>query len=112
MHKSRLEQLFSFLEAAPNDPFTLYSIAYEYMQAGDFQEAIKYFLRLKEADPEYVGLYYHLGRCWAEIEEEEKAIATYRAGMAIAERKRDPHALSELRGALNQALGMDFEDDF
>lgn len=111
MHTERLTQLFSFLEIDPKDSFTLYSIAYEYLQNDEWDLAIEYFERLKNLHPDYVGTYYHLGKTLERIGKQEKAIAIYREGMVQAQKKKAFQPLSELQGALNSALGLDFEDD-
>ena len=74
MDNTILERLFSFLETAPNDSFTLYSIAYEYKKLQNYKEARQYFSRLKENDPAYVGLYYHLGGVLEQLDQPEAAM--------------------------------------
>ncbi|MFN0200861.1 MAG: tetratricopeptide repeat protein [Bacteroidia bacterium] len=107
----RLAQLFSFLELDANDAFTLYSIAYEYVQSGNLAEGIVYFERLLAMHPEYVGAYYHLAKCYQRTNQPEKAAASYEKGMEIAEKKKDFHALSELKNAyLNFEMGLDDEE--
>lgn len=107
----RLTQLFQFLEMAPNDPFTLYSIAHEYQQAGDLQEARGYLERILTAKPDYVGAYYHLADIQRQMGESDLAESTYRTGMKTALAKRDHHAFNELQRGLNRLLGLDFEDE-
>lgn len=100
----RLQQLFAFLEKAPQDSFTRYSIAYEYMRLGDWSEAEKHFLQLRKDDPDYVGLYYHLGKLYAQQENFEEAIKVYDQGLQTTEKVGDRHAHSELMRARQQAL--------
>ncbi|MEO1448215.1 MAG: tetratricopeptide repeat protein, partial [Bacteroidota bacterium] len=85
----RLTQLYKFLELAPDDAFTLYSIAHEYQQGGDLQKARSYFERLLEAQPTYVGAYYHLADIQKQQGEAEVAENTYRTGMKTALAQRD-----------------------
>ena len=99
----RLQQLFSFLEKAPEDSFTRYSIAYEYLRQGDLIEAEKHFLTLKNNDPDYVGLYYHLGKLYAMQENHEQAVSIYDEGLEVAARVGDSHAHGELMRARQQA---------
>ncbi|MEL7533513.1 MAG: tetratricopeptide repeat protein [Bacteroidota bacterium] len=112
MDNPRLQRLFDFLKKAPNDAFTLYSIAYEYQQMEDWAEAQKHFERLKSLHPDYIGLYYHLGAVLERQGQNEQAVDIYKAGIALAQQKRERHALSELQSALNTALGLDDEEDW
>ncbi|MEO0468626.1 MAG: tetratricopeptide repeat protein [Bacteroidota bacterium] len=112
MDQTRLDRLFTFLQRAPEDAFTLYSIAYEYVQMAEWDEALNYFTKLKALHPDYVGLYYHLGKTYERLDQKETAISTYEEGLVVAQKQKDFHARSELQRALNQATGLDFEDDF
>ena len=108
MTKDRLEQLLKFLDAAPEDSFTLYSIAYEYMQMGDHAQAIAFFQRLLKTDPAYLGAYYQLGQVLAHNDQKEEAVAVFEAGIKLARQKKDTHTLAELNNARNNLL---YEDD-
>lgn len=109
MTSTRLSQLFNFLESSPNDSFILFAIAKEYEKLGDNENALKYYLKLTENDPNYVGTYYHLGKLYEQNDEIKTAFFTYKKGMEIAKKAGDRHALSELAGA-KMELGDD--DDF
>jgi len=103
----RLEQLFSFLQADPNDTFTLYSIAYEYMQLRDFPKAIEYFEQLRTVNPNYTGLYYHLGIVYEKVGQPEKGMEIFQKGIEIASEMKDQHALSELKNIYqNREMGI------
>jgi len=108
MNNDRLAQLFRFLEKSPDDSFTLYSIAYEYMRGGEYKSALTYFKELKAQDPQYVGLYYHLGKVYELLDQISMAKQTYQVGIAIAEQQKDTHAKSELERALTNIL---YEED-
>ena len=112
MQSERLTQLFTFLEADPKDAFTLYSIAYEYLQQNELSKAVEYFEKLRAIHPDYVGTYYHLGATLEQQQKKEEAIEVYKKGIEVARMKKAFHPLSELQGALNRALGLDFEDDW
>lgn len=101
MNESRLQQLFHFLELAPDDAFTLYSIAYEYMQGEEYEQSLEYWDRLKKISPDYVGMYLHLGRLYEKIKRPDKALETYEEGILIARSQKNLHALSELQAAID-----------
>ncbi|MEM9983695.1 MAG: tetratricopeptide repeat protein [Bacteroidota bacterium] len=99
----RLQQLFAFLEKAPQDSFTRYSIAYEYLAQGDLSKALEHFNLLKSHDPQYLGLYYHLGKVHERLEDYTQAIHVYDEGLEIARQQKDAHAEGELLRARQQA---------
>jgi len=105
----RLQLLQQILEKSPNDSFTLFAIAKEYEGAGDVDQALAGYLRLRDTDPGYVGLYYHLGKLFEKINRPDEALQTYRTGMDVARKAGDMHAYSELNGA---RLEIDEEDEF
>lgn len=95
----RLKQLQDFLKASPDDSFILFAIAKEHEKLKDTDKAIAQFIELKNIDPDYVGLYYHLGKLYEAKEDFDEAVATYQLGMDVAKKQGDKHALSELAGA-------------
>lgn len=105
----RLSVLQQMLQNNPNDSFTLFAIAKEFEGKGNDKEALLWFERLRAANPGYVGLYYHLGKLYERLEDIEKALEAYDAGIAVARAANNMHALNELSMArLNIA---DPEDD-
>jgi tetratricopeptide (TPR) repeat protein len=111
MQTTRLTKLLEFLASDPNDPFVLYALATEYNTSNQEEKAFYYYNKLIEEHPDYVGTYYHLGKLYEKTQQSEKAIAVYKNGMLVARRKNDGHAFSELQGACNSAMGLDYEDD-
>lgn len=107
MTSPRLQQLFNFLKESPNDSFILFAIAKEYEKLGGMEKALEYYKKLVEVDAHYVGTYYHLGKLYEEIEQEQDALVTYQQGIEIAKALKDQHSLSELMGAkMNLELEM------
>ncbi|WP_317047128.1 tetratricopeptide repeat protein [Pedobacter nutrimenti] len=100
-----------FFESDPGDPFVVYALATEYNNLNDIEKAFHYYHILLSDHPDYVGTYYHLGKLYEKEQQKDKAIETYRTGMLVARNKRDNHAFSELQGAYNGAMGLDYEDD-
>ncbi len=106
----RLKALLDFLDEDPDDTFTRFALAQEYLKRGDTEEARAYFEGLVERDPEYVGTYYHLGKLYEASGRKADAVSTYKSGINIARSRRDIHALSELQSALSQAEGIGFDE--
>ncbi|MGV3528482.1 MAG: tetratricopeptide repeat protein [Flavisolibacter sp.] len=98
----RIETLKSYLSENPTDNFLQYALALEYIKAGDDGKALELLERLLQNDETYVGSYYHLGKLLERLQQEEKAIATYEKGIAMAKQAGDRHAANELRSALEE----------
>jgi tetratricopeptide (TPR) repeat protein len=107
---TRLEQLLSFYADDPNDPFTIYAIATEY-RAAEPHRALGYYQTLLDEHPDYVGTYYHAGKLLEQLQKPEEAEKVYRRGLQVSRRAGQLHAASELQQALNQLLGLDYEDE-
>ncbi len=108
---NRLEQLLQFLEESPDDAFVNYCLALEYIKNEDFETALQYFQYLIENHPNYTGTYYHLGKLYENLNNRDKAIQIYDAGLAITRRLEDRHAYSELLAAKNELVN-DFDIEF
>lgn len=109
MHTNfRIKFLLDFLEKEPNDAFTLYALALEYLKE-DTTKALFYFEKLIAEQPEYAPTYYHLAQLYLDLEENEKAKATYLMGIEMARKVQDTHALKELEKAYQRFL---YEEDF
>ncbi|MBK9254954.1 MAG: hypothetical protein IPM42_05655 [Saprospiraceae bacterium] len=107
MLQSRLEKLQNMLIENPEDSFIRYALAKEYEQSGSLELALKEFLHLSAHDPDYVGMYYHLGHLYLKLDDTENALSTFEEGILVAKRLHDFHALSELNSAkLNLEMEM------
>lgn len=95
----RLDQLKAMLDASPNDAFLLFAVAKEYEKSNDLPTALVFYRRLQETDPQYVGLYYHLGKLLEALERPSEALEAYDTGISIAQQLGDRHAWSELAAA-------------
>ena len=97
---NRLQYLEKLLEQSPQDSFVCFAIAKEYESQGDDERALAFYLRLQETDAAYVGLYYHLGKCYERQHAFQEAIDAYKRGIEICKKANDQHAMNELYGAL------------
>lgn len=106
----RLKALLEFHEEDPDDSFTRFALAREYLKHDQPEKALEYFQGLVRDDPGYVGTYYHLGKLYEALGRKDDAIETYRSGIRVAQRSKEFHALSELQDALLKAEGVGFDD--
>jgi tetratricopeptide (TPR) repeat protein len=95
----RLEQLLQFQTERPNDAFLLFALAKEYEKLGEKDAALAHYQKIVTTTPDYVGVYYHLGKLQEALDQPSEAVATYKAGIAVAQRIGDRHAHSELAAA-------------
>ena len=89
---SRLEVLIELLKNEPNDTFTLYAIALEYISLKEYENAIKYLSVVIEQDENYIAAYQQLGYVFSTINKKEEATKTYQRGLEIANIIGDKHA--------------------
>jgi len=108
--KSRIESLIEYFHEDPLDNFTIYALALEYIKLYDFDTALEYFLKLKSLNPEYLPLYYHLGKLYETLKDTDLAAQIYIEGMRIAEKQKDKHAYAELKDAYTTFMAIDDED--
>jgi len=99
MENNRISTLLTFLEEDPDDGFVRFALAKEYEKLGTLKKALDTYLDLKKREPDYVGLYYHLGGLYEVLNEKENALIIYKEGIDVAKKQADFHALSELHNA-------------
>ena len=100
MTEGRLKQLQTLLAESPSDPFLAFAIAKEYYKIGDKERAREEYENLVKNQPAYPGTYYHLGKLYEELNQPDKAIHIYKAGLAATNRPDTRHEYNELKGAL------------
>jgi len=98
-----IEQLEKLLSAEPDDAFTLYALAHEHAKQGRHPEAIAFYDRCLESDPDYTYAYYHKARSQEAAGDTESACATLETGLKVARRIGDAKGTGEI-AALLQGL--------
>ncbi len=96
----RLQQLLAFHKEDPEDSFVTYSLAQEYLSIGEPTQAVETFEFLMDSDPDYAGLYYHLGKTLESLQQRDRARSVYIMGINKCRELGETHALGELNGAL------------
>ncbi|MCG8323858.1 MAG: tetratricopeptide repeat protein [Cytophagales bacterium] len=107
MNSERLKQLFDFLEHDPEDSFTIYAIALEYLQENQ-EKAKEYLDILLEKHPDYLPTYYQAALLYQSMNEDKKAINIFEKGIELAQKTNSLMTKRELQNALNELL---FEED-
>jgi predicted Zn-dependent protease len=98
----RIQQIKTFLNDNPNDPFLYYALATEYAALAEDSLALELFIDLTKDYPDYYATYYHLGKLYEKIGEELKAEEAYKTGMEVTKRLHQKHAYGELLGAFEE----------
>jgi tetratricopeptide (TPR) repeat protein len=97
---SRIEQIREMLRDDPEDAFLIYALALEHEKAGEVQEAIKGLESLRSKQPDYLPVYYKLGKLSEQSGHMQKAIEYYKTGIQVARKQNDQKTLGELNEAL------------
>ena len=92
----RTAQLTQLLEADPNDPFVTYALAMEHRKTGAHDDAVRWFDRTLEIDPDYHYAYFHKARVLEEANQPEAALACARQGLERARAGGDAKTIAEL----------------
>jgi len=102
---SRMDALKGFLDEDPNDSFSRYALAMEYIKLGQHDAGIAEFSTIVEKDPAYVATYYQLAKAYEREGRVPEAVETYRKGIEVATQAADLHTRDELREALTMLEG-------
>ena len=100
----RIELLKGFLQETPNDSFSRYALALEYVKLGQLEDARKEFETVRTNDPDYLATYYQLGQLYQKMSLSHEAEKTFRTGISVAIRQKDAHTQSELEAALESLV--------
>ena len=85
------------LLGTPRDGALLrFSLGNEYLKQGDVESALSHLRAAVEKDPGYSAAWKALGRALTDAGQAAEALAAYREGIAVAERKGDKQAAKEM----------------
>lgn len=107
--KSKIRQLARQIKNNPGDSFSKFALALEFRKEGEFKKARILFEDILSSDPDYVGVYYHLGKLYEALDLLGDAKELYSKGIEIAEQQNENRTKSELKEALTQ-LKLEMED--
>ncbi|MGF1671506.1 MAG: tetratricopeptide repeat protein [Balneolaceae bacterium] len=97
---SRIKKLAAFLKKNPNDSFSKFALALELLKRDEVEKALMFFESVYNQNPEYLGVYYHLGKLYERFGRFTDAEKMYIEGIHLSEQKGDHHNKSELQEAL------------
>ena len=96
----KLARMRAYVEANPQDPFGLYSLAILQKESAP-EESLSLFRRVHGEHPSYLPNYFHFAQALVDDADVEKAREIYQAGIALAREQNDAHTLGELEAALD-----------
>lgn len=97
--EQKIATLTQYLKKNPGDSFTKFALALELLKQEDSTKARKLFESIRTKDPEYLGVYYHLGKLYEREGDPERAHRIYEEGIDIARKQEENRTLSELQEA-------------
>ncbi len=100
--EQRIQKLKELLEKDPNDSFSRYALALEYMGMSDLQTAIEELETLISTDPKYLAAYHQLGQIYGRLNRTAEAKKTYRKGIDLAQELGEDKEGKEMREELEE----------
>jgi len=98
--KSRRQKLEEFVAQNPNDAFSRYGLALEFLKEGDKAGAESQFRLLIQNHADYVPGFQMYAQMLTQEERSEDAKPILKSGIAAATRVGNAHARSEMEGLL------------
>ncbi len=95
----KIATLKKYLKDNPDDSFTRFALALELLKQDETDKARKLFEAIRNDDPDYVGVYYHLGKLYESQDKVDRAIDIYDEGIEVAQEQNEQRTLSELQEA-------------
>ena len=98
--KSKIKQLAKQIKNNPGDSFSKFALALEFRKQDQHKNARILFEDILESDPDYVGVYYHLGKLYEAHDRLNDAEDLYQRGLPKAEEQNKKRTKQELHEAL------------
>jgi tetratricopeptide (TPR) repeat protein len=95
---SRIDLLKTLLEQDPSSLLARYGLAMEYVNAGQFENAVAEFEKVLASNPGYSAAYFHGGQTLEKLGRLDDARLWYSRGV---DQTHDGHARAELQAALD-----------
>ena len=100
LENSKIKTLALNLKKNPADSFSKFALALELLKMNEVSKARVLFESVRKQDPEYLGVYYHLGKLYESMGLHQEALKSFTDGILIAEQQDNKRTLSELKEAL------------
>lgn len=104
-----MKQLARQIKDNPGDSFSKFALALEFRKEGEFKKARILFEDVLSSDPDYVGVYYHLGKLYEVLDRPKEALELYEKGIEVSTEQKEMRTKKELKEA-HQQLKMEMEE--
>lgn len=108
--RQKIRDLAASLKENPNDSFIKFALALELLKKDDVSKAKVLFESILKQDPDYLGVYYHLGKLYERTDRPEDAQIMFTDGLKVARQQNDKRTELELLDAL-ESLNIELNDD-
>lgn len=102
MATDKAKRLAAYIAKNPADSFSKFALALEFLKTDDVGKARVLFEDIRNKDPEYVGVYYHLGKVYELLGQLKDAKNTYERGLQVATDQNELRTKAELNEALSE----------
>lgn len=100
---AKIKKLAAYIKQNPEDSFSKFALALEFIKQDRHDKARILFESVRNNDPHYVGVYYHLGKTYEILDMDEQAAIVYKEGIRIASaNKKEGRTVLELEEALDE----------
>ena len=99
--KTRRQQLQEMLAKEPNDAFLRYALAMEHAGEANDEEALRCLQKMFADKLDYVPAYLQAGQVLMRLDRLDEARATFKEGIALAQRLGDAHSAGEMEAFLD-----------
>lgn len=103
---NRIKMLKEYLEDDPEDVFSNYALALEYLKISEEERAVEILENILKRDEHYLAAYYQLGKLYEKISRMDDAKKAYQKGFQIANQQKNQRTANELRSAF-ESMGED-----
>ena len=100
--QSKIKQLARQIKNNPGDSFSKFALALEFRKQGELKNSRILFEDILSSDPDYVGVYYHLGKLYEALDRFDDAHALFQKGITVASEQDEQRTEKELKEALQQ----------
>lgn len=97
--ENRIETLKEYLKDDPDDQFSNYALALEYMNLSENNSAIDLLEKILKRDEHYLAAYYQLGKAYEKVSRTDEAKLIYEKGIHIASQQKNQRTFNELKSA-------------
>ena len=101
-NQERIKALSELLAKDPDDSFSRYALALEYVGLGEAENGIAALEELLRRDARYVAAYHQLGRLYSKANNTAGAKQIYRQGIELAAEVNDLHEKTEMEEELEE----------